>query len=104
MAEKPMKLVFKGSYMDGVSDPEDGGWILLHEWANLELTEEQKAALWDAINVTDLIHACPSAELLIDDEFDADTPGQSDTFYSVCTHDDEKLAKELQKKILRIAK
>ncbi len=80
-----------GSYMDGCN-------IDLPRWCGLELTDEEHNALWGHINTRDLLEAA-GAYLEIEEGPD-DTPGMSDTYYTV-SYDDEFKGK-LKENILNI--
>jgi hypothetical protein len=87
-------LLFRGSYMDGCG-------VDLPTWCGLDLTSEQEDILWNDINEHDLL-LIAGGDVDIDEEFDSDHPGQSDTFYSVSCNDITEFKTSLRKEILEI--
>lgn len=58
----------------------EGPEIDLFETAEMDLTDEQRDLIWDAINPRDLLLLCPSVQEVVVDESDS-IPGMSDIFY-----------------------
>ncbi|CAB4164958.1 hypothetical protein UFOVP833_9 [uncultured Caudovirales phage] len=72
-------ICFRGSYGNGAD-------VDIVEWCGLKLSSEQRHALWDNINVTDLIDLTQSGSIDIEREIDDAPPGLNDTYYAVSTN------------------
>jgi hypothetical protein len=92
-ASKAAKLVFTGSYVDGLRDAE-GSLIDITKWVGLTLDDDQSDQLWESTTALEIVESCSNA-IIDEEEHDADMPGQSDVFIEVRTHDVGALKQEI---------
>lgn len=90
---KAAKLVFTGSYVDGLRDV-DGRLIDITKWVGLTLDDDQSDQLWEVTTDLEIVENCSNA-IIDKEEHDADMPGQSDVFIKVRTHDVGALRQEI---------
>lgn len=99
-SKKKMTLVFTGSYVDGLRDPE-GEFVNLAKWAGLDLDEDQSDVLCETTSDIAIVERCKGA-IIDEEEHDSDMPSQSDMFIEVRTHDVDALRREVARFIRKI--